>query len=90
MNNSLLYYLFQYKYFKEPLTDLQVRVVLKYIATIVELIKDDLKEELSTFLLPLFAYLSEKQKDYSINYMEFLNQDMKGSALTAMVNQMFS
>lgn len=64
--------------------------VIKHIAIIVELDNDDLNEEFATLFLPLFAYLSEKQKDYNINYSDFMNQHMKGAVLTTIVNKMFS
>ncbi|KOB72075.1 Uncharacterized protein OBRU01_12769 [Operophtera brumata] len=77
---------------REPLTDSQVIDVIKHIAIIVQLVQhnDDLNDEFASFLLPLFAYLSEKQKDYSINYSEYMNQHMKGALLTTIVNKMFS
>lgn len=60
---------------------------INYIASIAELLKDDFIEEFITYLMPLFAYLTEKQNDYNINYLDFLEQQMKDSTLTFAVKK---
>lgn len=47
-------------------------------------------DELSSLLLPLFAYLSEKENDYSINFSDYINQYLNGTTLSELVNKMFS
>lgn len=73
----------------EPITDEQVESVVRYMATIAKLLNEDNIEEFGTILMPILAFMTEKQTDYNMNLRECLHRHLGQTKLAPTINKIF-
>ncbi|XP_063833482.1 uncharacterized protein LOC135082625 [Ostrinia nubilalis] len=83
-------YTIRYKYFKEPLTNSQIESVLERIILISNVVDEDSMDELSSVLIPLFAYLAERKGDFTFDITDYLTDKCSSPKLTDILMRVFS
>ncbi|CAH0405989.1 unnamed protein product [Chilo suppressalis] len=82
-------YVIRYKFFKEPLDDVQVSIAMEKIALTCNFAEDDNTEDLSAVILPLFAYLAEKSNDYNFQVSAYLRTKLKNTVFQEAFTKVF-
>ena len=79
--------MFQYKFFKLPLNDSQVRIILNKFIIMENLISENDAEDFSSIFLPLFAYMSSvKEPCFDIHSIV---KKLKNSIFIDMLSNLF-
>ncbi|KAL4704832.1 hypothetical protein ACJJTC_001307 [Scirpophaga incertulas] len=74
-----LIHIIRYDYLAEPLNDEEVLAILDKLQAVCDFSQEGKSEELRTVFIPLFAYLAERKKDYTVDIIGYLKLTLKDS-----------
>lgn len=77
------------KYFKEPLTNDQVMNVVRKLVRIVNIVDEKYVNEFAAILMPLLSYIAEKRSDYSTDIANYIQEKVKKTQFSSILNQVF-